>query len=178
MSCRFALPAALLALVVATFLIFRPETSLAQTPVGTATLQTGMCGPAQHSGGQTITVLNLQFTLPAGPGQYSSSFGRLSTGETIVRVCYLQGNSAIVFSQDGSERSRQVNDASAAAVLNSIAASVRVQAPPATTPGPGLIPTQPPAAPTSAPLAPTPPPSTSPPIVLPPNTGSGGLASE
>ncbi|HLF78596.1 MAG TPA: hypothetical protein VJB57_14030 [Dehalococcoidia bacterium] len=136
MPWRLALPAALLGLLLIKLLVLRPEASSAQTPVPTPTPQTNMCGPAQHSGGQTITVLNLQFTLPA-PGDYSSAFARLSSGETLVRVCYLQGNSEILFRQDGSERNRMVNNAAAANVLNAIAASVKtVSATPALTPTP------------------------------------------
>ncbi|MPZ50249.1 MAG: hypothetical protein GEU75_13295 [Dehalococcoidia bacterium] len=80
---------------------------------------------ANYTGGQTINVRGLSIALPAG-GDYSVIGGIADPGGEFVRVCYAQGNSAIFFNLSGVETDRIVNSPSAEAVLNEIAASVRV----------------------------------------------------
>jgi hypothetical protein len=132
-------------LALATFSFFRPAPLRAQVPAPSPTPagESNSCGPADYRGGQTITVLNLQITLLA-PGDYSVGLGKADPLGTFVRICYVQGDSSVFFKADGSERNRVVNNASASAVLNEIARSVRVVATPTPAsggcPGPGSIP--------------------------------------
>jgi hypothetical protein len=82
-----------------------------------------ICAAGQYTGGQTVIIRNLEITLPAG-GDYQANFGIADPGGEFVRVCYVQGNSA-TFNLEGRETSRVVNDPTANAVLDQVAASVR-----------------------------------------------------
>jgi hypothetical protein len=89
---------------------------------------------SQYDGGQTVTpVLPVralfQITLPPG-GHYSVNGGIADPGGEFVRVCYVEGNSAIFFNPEGRETSRVVNNPSANRVLDEIARGVNVSAPP------------------------------------------------
>ena len=93
---------------------------------------------AQYSGGQTISPIlpvraTFQITLPPG-GSYGVSGGIADPGGEFVRVCYVEGNSAIFFNLEGRETSRAVNNPSANAVLDEIARGIKV--------GPSSLPTQ------------------------------------
>ena len=93
---------------------------------------------AQYGGGQTISPIlpvraTFQITLPAG-GTYGVNAGIADPGGEFVRVCYVEGDSAIFFNLQGRETSRAVSIPSANAVLDEIARGIKV--------GPSSLPTQ------------------------------------
>jgi hypothetical protein len=87
-----------------------------------------ICAPAQYQGGQSVIVDNLLITFP-GDGGYTAGGGIADPGGEFVRVCFVQGDSAIFFDLSGNERSRIVNVPSANAVLDEIARSIRLVGP-------------------------------------------------
>jgi hypothetical protein len=65
-----------------------------------------------------------QIALPAG--NFAITGGIADPGGEFVRVCYIEGNSAIFFNPQGRETSRFVNNPSATPVLDQIARGLRV----------------------------------------------------
>jgi hypothetical protein len=136
-----------------------PLTPVVPTPGGTGDI----CGTPQYAGGQTINVLNLRIVLPTA-GDFTANFGVSNPGGQFVRVCFVQGNSAVVFNLEGKETNRIVNSSSAAEMLDQVVRSVQV------VPSTAIPATAQPS--TATPAAPTP--TTSGPI-SPPSTGNAGL---
>lgn len=78
-----------------------------------------------YAGGQTVTLGKFTVALPQG-GDYRISVG-VGDGGGFVRVCFRQGNSAVLLSSaDGREIERTINSPAAAAVLDAIRTSAKV----------------------------------------------------
>jgi hypothetical protein len=108
-----------------------PTPTATQVPIQTLPPPgTGSICVSQYSGGQTVSPTlsvnaTFQISLPAG-GNYGIGGGIADPGGEFVRVCYVEGNSAIFFDPMGRETSRVVNSQAANAVLDQIAREIRV----------------------------------------------------
>jgi hypothetical protein len=112
------------------------------------------------AGGTTVTLQNIAIDLPVGRGDFLVQPVLVEGGSNQLIICYVAGMSTLAFNAStGAEVARDVRDLSASAILNEIAAAVRVSLPQSTTA---------PAPPSASPSRST--------AVNPPSTGDGGLA--
>src|SRR5689334_17874374 len=82
-----------------------------------------ICEAPTHAGSQTVVPFfppgaTFQIALP--PGKFAIGGGISDPGGQFIRVCYLEGNSAIFFDLQGRETSRIVNNPGASSVLDAI----------------------------------------------------------